>query len=322
MREPQYRYNPKSLRYEPVRFSVWRAISSFIAYGVFGFLFFVGLNLLLNLFIETNVEKSLTSENQALSNYKVVLASQVANSNEILDKLKADETDLHEKLFKIPTENETAKIEERAPMVADTESWDESVELIEQQYLEVSAKAKQQNRFFADRLSVTKNDFLELVSLPSIAPVKDLNNQNLVSGFGVRINPFHKGNYHHDGMDIALPQGTEVLATGNGRVISVNKFSWLKAGFGNYIDVDHGYGMVTRYAHLDQINVVWGQKIMQGQVIGLSGSSGGSVAPHLHYEIIKHGKNVDPLTYIIEGIDAKNHQQLALTNKKHNQSLD
>ena len=88
------------------------------------------------------------------------------------------------------------------------------------------------------------------------------------------------------------------------------------------MEIDHGNGLVTRYSHLEKVNVTWGQKIKQGQVIGLSGSSGGSVAPHLHYEVIEYGKNLDPLMYIIEGISAEGHQKLAVKSKTQNQSLD
>jgi murein DD-endopeptidase MepM/ murein hydrolase activator NlpD len=148
-----------------------------------------------------------------------------------------------------------------------------------------------------------------------------LTEKNLVSGFGARINPFHKGNYHHDGIDIALPRGTEVHATGAGRVVSMGA-SQMEAGFGSYVEIEHGFGLVTRYAHLDHVAVTWGQKITQGQVIGMSGSTGGSVAPHLHYEIMKYGKSVDPLYYLVEGISAAEHQKLAEKSKVPNQSLD
>src|SRR5882724_679847 len=255
MSEPQYRYNLKTLRYERVRFSVWRTISSFIAFGCFGFLFFIGLNILQNLFIETKLEKSLTSENKAFSEYKVVLASQISNSGDVLDQLKSDESKLHEKLFKIPAESESNKIEEVASKVSSTDDWSESVSLIHKQSGKLFTKSKNQNDFYGERLHLSKKDVPVLVSLPSIAPVKELNGQNLVSGFGVRINPYHKGNYHHDGIDIALPKGTEVLATGEGRVISINNFSRIEAGFGNYIEIDHGNGLVTRYAHLELISV-------------------------------------------------------------------
>jgi murein DD-endopeptidase MepM/ murein hydrolase activator NlpD len=170
-------------------------------------------------------------------------------------------------------------------------------------------------------MQLKKSDVPVLVGLPTIAPVDNLVAENLVSGFGVRINPFHKGNYRHDGIDIALPKGTKILATGNGRV-SYYSSSNLEAGFGNYVEIDHGNGILTRYSHLEKISAIWGQQIKQGQVIGLSGTSGGSVAPHLHYEVIKNGKSLDPLSYMIEGMTPANHHQLALKSKVQNQSLD
>ncbi|MGC4020430.1 MAG: M23 family metallopeptidase [Cyclobacteriaceae bacterium] len=321
MSEPQYRFNPKTLRYEGVRFSIWRALSSFIAYGCFGFVFFVGLNILQNLFIETKLEKSLSDENKALRDYKVVLASQIETSTQQLGVLKSDEVKLHEKLFESPIEQESSIIEQIGDKVSITENWEESMDIFNTQFKAVSEKTKAKNQLYYDYLSLEKSDVTTLMNLPSISPVKELNEKNLVSGFGVRINPFHKGNYHHDGIDIALTKGTEVVATGNGQVVSFS-YSPLEAGFGNYIEIDHGNGLVTRYAHLDKINVSWGQKVKQGQIIGLSGSTGGSVAPHLHYEVIKYGKSLDPLSYIVEGINAEQHQQLAVKSKTQNQSLD
>jgi len=322
MNKPQFRFNPKTLRYDRVGFSVWRAFGSFIGYVCFGAAFFVALNLLQNLVIETNLEKTLKAENKALSEYKVVLASAIESSKESLGELKSDESTLHEKLFESPADQESLIIEKSGDHVATSESWSDAMNHLNNRVKKVSEKTRMKNEFFGETLSLDKTDVPTLINFPSIAPVKDLNDQNLVSGFGVRINPFHKGNYHHDGMDIALPRGTEILATGNGRVTSFSNRDMLQAGLGNFIEIDHGNGLVTRYSHLDQVNVSWGQKVAQGQVIGHSGSSGGSVAPHLHYEVIEYGKNLDPLMYIIEDISAEAHQKLAVRSKTPNQSLD
>lgn len=322
MNKPQFRYNPKNLRYERVEFSVWRAFGSFIGYSCFGAVFFVGLNFLQNLVIETKLEKALKAENKALNEYKVVLASAIETSEESLGELKSDESTLHEKLFESPAEQESTLVEKSADVVAAIDNWSDAMNHLITRAQKVSEKTKMKNKFFGEKLSLDKTDVPTLINFPSIAPVKDLNNQNLVSGFGVRINPFHKGNYHHDGIDIALPRGTEILATGNGRVISFSNHDMLQAGLGNFIEIDHGNGLVTRYSHLDQVDVTWGQKITQGQVIGRAGSTGGSVAPHLHYEVIEYGKNLDPLMYIIEGINAEGHQKLAVKSKTPNQSLD
>lgn len=322
MNKPKFRYNPKTLRYERVSFSIWRTLSSFIGYACFGAFFFIGLNLVQNLVIETKLEKALLAENKSLSEYKVVLASAIESSNLSLKDLKTDESKLHEKLFESPAEQEPSIIEQSADKIASTEDWNESMAILTERYLKVSTKTKMKNQFFGERLSLDKTDVPTLINFPSIAPVKELNDQNLISGFGARINPFHKGNYHHDGIDIALPKGTEILAAGNGHVIVFNNNSKVEAGSGNFVEIDHGNGLVTRYSHLEKVNVSWGQKVKQGQVIGLSGSSGGSVAPHLHYEVIEYGKNLDPIMYIIEGISAEAHQKLAVKSKTQNQSLD
>ncbi len=322
--QSQFRYNKKTLRYEQVGFSFWRAGATVLAYLSFGFLFFVGLNLLQNFFIETELEKSLVEENNSLTEYKAVLASQITESNVLLSQLKTEEAQLNKKLFEVPggaalaSPNETASYQ---PLTNNDESFDDQVTKIEERFLSLHAKAKKYNQFFGDQLHIKKSDLAGLISLPSAPPIKDLIADQLVSGFGVRINPFHKGNYHHDGIDIALTKGTEVLAAGNGRVAFFS-LSNLEAGYGNYIEIDHGNGIVTRYSHLENISVTWGQKINQGQVIGLSGSSGGTVAPHLHYEVMKNGKSVDPLSYMVEGINPAQHQQLAIKSKIQNQSLD
>jgi murein DD-endopeptidase MepM/ murein hydrolase activator NlpD len=112
-----------------------------------------------------------------------------------------------------------------------------------------------------------------------------------------------------------------VLATAPGQIITARK-SDLLAGYGNYIEIDHGNGFVTRYAHLEVLNVKAGQKVTKGFVIATTGNSGGSVAPHLHYEIIRNNKQVDPVRYLISGVNASQHDQFISMSQRENQSLD
>jgi murein DD-endopeptidase MepM/ murein hydrolase activator NlpD len=137
----------------------------------------------------------------------------------------------------------------------------------------------------------------------------------------MRVNPFHKGLYEHPGVDIAMPRGSAVIATASGTVIEICK-STVQAGYGNYIEIDHGNGFITRYAHLEDVQVKYRQKITKGSVIATVGNSGGSIAPHLHYEIIRDGITVDPVHYMIEGLSSHEHHQLKLISQKQNQSLD
>lgn len=113
-----------------------------------------------------------------------------------------------------------------------------------------------------------------LTTIPSTAPIENFEVTKLVSGFGKRINPFHKGQYHHDGVDIASSARYSGFGRWPGRVL-ITKRSDLVAGYGNFVEIDHGHGYVTRYGHLEEIIVRQGQVLKKGQIIGSVGSSGG-----------------------------------------------
>ncbi len=317
MPQPHYRYNRKTLRYERVRFSIWRFISSFVSYLCFGILFFFTLNVLQNLIIETDEERALKDENEKLVTYQASIASQLEESKKLLLALKNQEAELYEQLFEAPRE----KSKEAPQALPDPENMSAQIEYLQGISSKVKSEASSKNDLFATYIDIDKEDVPKLFNLPSAQPINGISSESLISGFGIRINPFHKGKYHHDGLDFGFPKGTEVTAAGNGKVLSFS-ITNLNAGLGNYIDIDHGNGIVSRYAHLQDVNVTWGQKIVKGQKIGTVGSSGGSAAPHLHFEILKNGKSVNPMIYMVDGIDAKAHEQLVNKSKKLNQSLD
>ncbi|MDQ3817969.1 MAG: M23 family metallopeptidase [Acidobacteriota bacterium] len=126
---------------------------------------------------------------------------------------------------------------------------------------------------------------------PNIWPVTG----PLSSGYGTRHNPFGGRSYEfHKGQDIVVPIGTPVMATADGVVVSAG---WHK-GYGNGIYIDHGNGIMTRYGHLSRIEVTEGQQVKRGQLIGLSGSTGRSTGPHLHYEVRIDGEAINPLQYL------------------------
>jgi murein DD-endopeptidase MepM/ murein hydrolase activator NlpD len=117
---------------------------------------------------------------------------------------------------------------------------------------------------------------------------------DITSLFGVRESPFGSGERMHEGLDISCRKGTPVSSTGDGRVIRVRRDST----YGRVIDIAHSEQLVTRYAHLSSIKVKVGDVVTRGQLIGLSGSSGHSTGPHLHYEVRVNSKAVDPLRFI------------------------
>lgn len=144
--------------------------------------------------------------------------------------------------------------------------------------------------------------------IPSIPPMNtDPSTYRLTSPFGLRADPILGIGKRHTGMDFACPPGNPVYATGDGTVILVKHE---RGGYGNHIEVDHGFGYVTRYAHLSRTDVEEGQKVSRGDCLGLSGRSGRITGPHLHYEVIYRKNYVNPALYMDLTIPSQDYFEL------------
>jgi murein DD-endopeptidase MepM/ murein hydrolase activator NlpD len=147
------------------------------------------------------------------------------------------------------------------------------------------------------KLDGTSNGFIgshPLVAVPTIAPVQGF---RLSSTFGDREHPVLGGTRMHKGLDLAVASGTPVRAPADG---VIEKASWFSS-YGNFIEIAHGGNMETRYGHLSGYNVVEGQQVHKGDIIGYVGSTGRSTGPHLHYEVRIGGEAVDPTPYMQMG---------------------
>ncbi len=131
-----------------------------------------------------------------------------------------------------------------------------------------------------------------LSSTPSIWPVRGY----LSAGFGNRIDPFTGQRDFHSGIDISTPIGTHIKAPADGVVISASN----QGGYGNSLVIDHGYGLVTRYGHLDGFAVKPGQRIRRGELLGYVGNTGRSTGPHLHYEVWVREQAQNPIHFILD----------------------
>ncbi|THB69760.1 MAG: M23 family metallopeptidase [Desulfovibrio sp.] len=127
--------------------------------------------------------------------------------------------------------------------------------------------------------------------VPSIWPTQG----RYSSPFGYRVNPVTGRRAFHKGIDITAPTGTPILASATGRITYADRFT----SYGIVVEVNHGNGIMTRYAHMSQIAVRLGQRVARGDVIGYVGSTGRSTAPHLHYEVHVAGKLANPIHYIL-----------------------
>jgi murein DD-endopeptidase MepM/ murein hydrolase activator NlpD len=325
MRNTIYRYNSQTCQYERVKVNAKNVLWYSLAVTVTAACMLFGILLLHDIVINTDVEKKLRKENAALKRYHTTLSVELNELKPVLTSLQNKDKILHAKFFGSSQPSAAHHEDKRAPkeklLLADATSFPELVSSIRENSQELIEKSSSSNHYFGKKLSLTEEYRSLINSWPALPPVSPWQGERLISGFGMRVNPFHKGLYEHLGIDVAVPRGTTVIATGSG-VVRQLKRSDLQAGYGNYIEIDHGLGVVTRYAHLEDIHVKFGAKIQKGEAVGTVGTSGGSIAPHLHYEVLRDGRNVDPVLYIVEGVSSEEHHQLVAISHQQNQSLD
>ncbi|TDE42924.1 M23 family peptidase [Flavobacterium rhamnosiphilum] len=167
------------------------------------------------------------------------------------------------------------------------------------------------------KLAEAKSDFLS--AIPAIQPVRNENLKQVASGFGYRTDPFTKVRKMHKGMDFTAKTGSPIYATGDGVVAKADNTA---SGYGNHIVIRHGFGYETLYAHLSKYKARAGQRVKRGDVIGYVGSTGRSEGPHLHYEVLKNKKVVNPLNFYYGNISAVEYVAIAQLANQENQSLD
>jgi len=176
-----------------------------------------------------------------------------------------------------------------------------------------------QSKSYEEVFKLAKEKEKMLRSIPGIQPVKNTDLKRISSYYGYRIDPIYKVKKFHSGIDFSAPTGTPIFATGDG---VVKKVRHSRRGYGNTVLIDHGYGYKTFYAHMDKIIVRRGQKVKRGQEIGTVGNTGKSTAPHLHYEIIKNNRKVNPIYYFYNDLSPSQFEEMLLLSKIPNQSLD
>lgn len=142
--------------------------------------------------------------------------------------------------------------------------------------------------------------------IPAIWPIDRTKLRRISSLYGLRVHPKFGYGRMHEGIDLAAPHGTDVYATGDAVVTRAN---WQR-GYGNIIELNHGFGYRTRYAHLQKVFVKSGDSVSRGALIGTVGSTGVSTGPHLHYEVHFRGNHVDPINYFNKDIDTASYRNL------------
>lgn len=325
MSKVKYYYDPETLSYRPIEITHKNRLSNIVLFILASFVF--GLSSLLILlnsdWINTPAE---ISQKRALENYEL----QFDILNKKLNQIEAVVANIEERdnnLYRVYFEaSPIPEAQRRAGFggvnrYKDLEGFDNS-ELIINTSKRLDILSKQtvvQSRSLdeIERLAANKAALLE--AIPSIQPIKNQDLTRMASGYGYRIDPFTKKRRFHYGMDFSAKRGTPVYATGNGIVKRADNRS---SGYGRHIRIDHGFGYVSLYAHLNKYNVRRGQRVKRGDIIGYVGNTGRSVGPHVHYEIFKDNKKINPLNFYYGNLSQKEFDALLTQSRQENQSMD
>lgn len=296
MRRSNYFFNEKTCSYEPVPFSFARVIANTIGILLLTFLSGVLVFSLYNKYFESPVEMQLREENKSLKKNYILIQTEMKRVQGVLAELQEQDEMIYRTILEASPLKKSSKVN-----YISSNSDDLLVQDTFDKINNIKAKIATQTESYREILKLSQKREHYLASLPAIQPISNRNLKRIADGFGMRFHPIHKIHKMHSGIDYVAPRGTPIYATGNG-VIKSAKYS---AGYGNMIEVDHGYGTVTRYGHMHAFNNIQvGQKVIRGQCIGYVGSTGTSTGPHVHYEIIRNKSQINPTTFFFGELNA------------------
>tara|TARA_B100000686_G_scaffold355251_1_gene471580 strand:+ start:180 stop:1157 length:978 start_codon:yes stop_codon:yes gene_type:complete len=325
MTKVKYYFDSQTLSYKPIKKSLTLQISNFflfilsaIIFGIFSLFILLNTNL-----ISTPKE---IIQGRELQNYALQLDLMNLKLNQIenvLDNIEERDNNLYRVYFEaspIPESqrkigfggiNRYKELEgfKNSEMITNTSK---RIDVLTKQIVIQSRSLDEIEKLAANKLGL-------LASIPSIQPIRNKDLKRLASGYGYRNDPFTKKQRMHWGMDFTAPKGTPIFATGDGEVKRADNRA---AGFGKHIRIDHGYGYVSLYAHLNGYNVKRGQKVKRGEIIGYVGNTGRSAGPHLHYEIFKDNQKINPINFYYGDLSSEEFDKLLLLANQENQSLD
>jgi len=297
MAKIKYRFNPESLKYDKVKTSVRRTVVKVFTFFTASLAITVVYYLIYVQFFNTPKERILDREiNQMTENYSV-LTEKLQLIEDVLADIQQRDSNIYRTIFEsepVPQNILRAGFGGTNRYEA-LEGYTNSELLIETTRRSdiLLNQLRIQSKTINEMLEKAREKSEQLKFLPSIQPIENRDLTHTAAGFGMRMHPFYRIQSHHDGMDFAAPVGTPVRATGDGQVAETQQVGVQ----GVRVIIDHGYGFKTVYAHLEKHNVKNGQKVTRGEIIGTVGTTGLSSAPHLHYEVHKNGKAVNPINY-------------------------
>ncbi len=323
MSKVKYRFNKHSLTFDKVQTTLKKRLLVFLSHISTGVVFAAVILVLVYNFVDSPKEKSQKRELAQLQLQYDIL-------NDQLDKFTTVLVDLQERddnIYRVIFESEPIPSSIREAGIGGIDRYEKlkgysNSEIIIETYKKMDKIKGQlyvQSKSLDEVFSMAKNKEDMLASIPAIQPVSNKDLTRIGSYFGIRMDPFYKVKKFHEGVDFTAPVGTEIYAAGNGVVTKAGRNF---GGYGNQVVIDHGYSYSTLYAHMSKILVRPGEKVKRGQVIGLVGNTGKSTAPHLHYEVRKNDRAVNPIYFFYNDINPEQFELMLELSARPSQSLD
>ena len=287
---PEYVYDPESCEYVPLKRGFKYYLKKWTVFSLVSAVIAVLLVYLFFMAYDSPTTHRLRKENATLTSAIEENESDIAYFNALLDSLKEREKELYRTALNAePIEKSEDKIAQQVDSSFSSKSFYQLAEEMFDMH-----KSLQENSAKSERILYSaKTNTKVLESMPSIRPVGG----EVISGHGKRRHPITKKDKMHHGIDFMASVGTPVKATANGYVAEAGI---RKNGRGKYIVINHGEGYKTRYSHLSDIKVRRGQRVKRGDIIALSGNTGLSKGPHLHYEVLYKGESIDPIDFFAD----------------------
>ena len=323
MAKVKYYYDTKTLSYKRIELNSIDKLKRTLGFLSVSAFFGLMMVIVFFQFFDSPKEKRLKREIDNLVFQYDILNKKMVQINLVLDDIQQRDDNIYRVIFEAdPIPNSIRKAGfGGVNRYKDIRNFSNS-ELVIETAKKVDNLSKQlyiQSKSFDEVIDLAKNKTTMLAAIPAIQPIANKNLKRIASGYGYRIHPIYKTRKLHTGMDFTAPQGTPIYATGDGKIEKVKRS---RRGYGNHIIIDHGFGYQTLYAHMKKYIVNRGQKVKRGEIIGYVGNTGTSVAPHLHYEVIRNKRKINPVNYYYNDLNPKEYEKMLEISSQNNQSFD
>ena len=324
MGKVQYFYNPETCNYEEIRPSRRKTIRKLFVYLIFSSVLAASTIYILSLYYPSPKEISLQLEKDNHEYKWKLLEKESRHLDKLLSTLWVHDEEMRRilELDSLPKEIREAGYggsENYASLLNERLIYRDKVLNAYKQVEKLKAQLNIQNASFDTLMQHAHERDKFWASIPAIQPVENKDLRRLSTVFGMRLHPIYKKWMPHKGFDFMGQVGVPIYATGEG---TVKLAQMTYGGFGKLIIIDHGYNYQTRYAHLNSYSVVPGQKVVRGELIGFMGNSGRSAGPHLHYEVLKDGVQVNPIGFFERELSPEALEKLLIHAKSTTIPLD